>query len=369
MMAIFPGFLFRKCYFRGEFTKQFNQAKDVDKLLWNVFFSGFGILSTLLLVYAVRNLTGLNILESLNYENINKIVVPITANKLPDKLVVEKTYIDFLSIISLVYFFSAFFGLMCHWIVRVFRLDVRYPLFRFKNYWYYYIHGGRILYHTAGNRKHEFTIADVLCDYGGETHLYKGILSQYTINKDDNNLENIFLTEARALKRIKDNLGNTIDVKERKIPGAAFCIPYKNVVNINLVYVYKSDKPKAFDQFFIYMLNISFIIIFTSATILLFFDLSFYGIMGFWKKTWYFILSGIGLSNVRLLLLQIIRKKISIFDWISPLAISITSALWLLYVMEKLPLWPAFIFSVFSICIIGLTGSTKKAIKSENNSN
>ncbi len=48
--------------------------------------------------------------------------------------------------------------------------------------------GGRILYHNAGNKKHEFTIADVLCDYGGETHLCKGIFSQYAINKDNNNL-------------------------------------------------------------------------------------------------------------------------------------------------------------------------------------
>ncbi len=235
MMAIFPGFLFRKCYYRGEFTKQFSQSNEFDKLLWNVFFSGITIGITFLSIYFFRIVSGLEVLNSLDYDIIQQIATPISNNQVPAKDLIFKTYKDLLLIIALIYLLACFFGLVLHWLVRSLQIDVYFPLLRFKNYWYYYIHGGKILYSNPINKTPAFTVADILCEIAGETKLYKGIVSQYTINKDDSNLENIFLTNASVLKQIKDVKGNTIEVRVREIPGAAFCIPYKTVANMNLV--------------------------------------------------------------------------------------------------------------------------------------
>ncbi|WP_029279897.1 hypothetical protein [Pedobacter borealis] len=158
MMAIFPGFLFRKFYYRGEFTKQFNQSNEFDKLLWNVFFSGVSMGVTFLSVYAFRSMSGLEVLDSLSYDTVRQIATPIADNKIPEKDLMYKTYQDLLLIIALIYAISCFFGFMLHWLVRGLRLDVHFQLFRFKNYWYYYIHGGKILYSSPGNKKPAFTM-------------------------------------------------------------------------------------------------------------------------------------------------------------------------------------------------------------------
>lgn len=366
MLAIFPGFLFRKCYYSGEFTKQFNQSKDIDKILWNIFFSGFGILSTLLLVVSFKRITGLEILESLNYENINKIIIPISKNDLPAAATIENTYIDILTIVSLIYIFSIFFGLMCHWIVRVFRLDVRFSLFRFKNYWFYYIHGGSILYNNKSNRKHEFTIADVLCNTGIETVLYKGIVSQYTISKEGNNLENLFLTEARALIKVKDDNGKTIEVRERTIPGAAFCIPNNTIVNLNFFYVYKKERPRAFDQFYLYSLNIFFILAFTSSIILLFFDLSRFNIIGFWDKTNYLILSIVFLTNLRLLLSNFVKKSVLTIDVFSPILLIFASLSFFASLIDLISIWYAVGISMILFGMIGFFRRNKPTVKVKN---
>lgn len=345
MMAIFPGFLFRKCYYRGEFTKQFHQSNEFDKLLWNVFFSGVSIGITFLSIYFFRNLTGLEVLKSLSYETINQIAVPISDNKIPDKDVIFSTYKDLLVGISLIYLFACFFGVMMHWLVKALRIDIYFPLFRFKNYWYYYIHGGKILYSSRNNKKPAFTAVDVLCEIAGETKLYSGILSQYTINKDDNNLENIFLTNARALKQIKDETGKTIEVVSREIPGATFCIPYKNVANMNLIYVYGETKVLFSHKLLMSLINVIFFLALTFVIVSLWFDLSSYGITGFWRKCYYAFWTFIGLANIRLLT----EKKDAKNDWVSPVLWVITSTLWLLYFAGHVPIWiavPSFMLSL-----------------------
>lgn len=356
MTAIFPGFIFRKCYYSGEFTKQFNQSNEFDKLLWNVFFSGISVGFTFSLIYLFRNLTGLEVLESLSYETINQLSEPIANNKIPQKDLIYKTYKDLLYIIGLIYFFSCFFGLMLHWLVRTLRLDVRFPLFRFKNYWYYYIHGGKILYNNPENKKLAFTKADVLCEIGGETKMYSGILSQYTVSKEDNNLEHIFLTNAQSLKQIKDANGNTTDVKRRDIAGAVFCIPYSTVLNMNLVYVYRSMENKNFQKFFTLVFNVLFFLCLTFVIVSVWFDLTAFGIAGFWKKVGFVWWSYFVLINLRLL---INRKSNFKYSWLIETGFIIASVLWILSYPAIVPLWSA-IIALFIAIVIAVVVTPKK---------
>ncbi|TBO41438.1 hypothetical protein [Pedobacter kyonggii] len=355
MMAIFPGFLFRKFYYRGEFTKQFNQSNEFDKLLWNVFFSGVSMGVTFLSVYAFRSMSGLEVLDSLSYDTVRQIATPIADNKIPDKDLMYKTYQDLLLIIALIYAISCFFGFMLHWLVRGLRLDVHFQLFRFKNYWYYYIHGGKILYSSPGNKKPAFTMVDVLCEIAGETKMYSGILSQYTINKEDNNLENLFLTNARALKQVKNAAGNTVEVKSREIPGAAFCIPYKTVANMNLVYVYRDDRGRNLNKLSLIAINIAFFLFFTFVVASFWFDLSSYGIVGFWEKFFYGIFAFMGLANFRLLFLKRAWQNL---EWITASLLIISSSLWILYLMGVVNVWVSIGFFIVAIVVISTIPSS-----------
>jgi hypothetical protein len=239
MMIVFPGFLFRKFYYRGEFTKQFAQATQFDKFIWNVFFSIVAILITFFSIFTFKEIFELKLLDSINYESITELLAPLSINKIPRKAILLSTYKDILLLMLWIYTYATFLGLISHWFVRELGLDVKFPLFRFKNYWYYYIHGERILYsNKTSKKKRDFTAVDLLCEQAGETMLYSGIISQYTINKDDNNLENIFITNAYRYHRFKDERGN-VQVNMKEIPGAVFCVPYNKVLNMNLIYVFK----------------------------------------------------------------------------------------------------------------------------------
>lgn len=349
MMAIFPGFLFRKCYYRSEFTKQFAQSNEFDKLLWNVFFSGLTIGITFIFVYFFRRITNLEVLGSLSYETVNKIASQISENKIPDKDIFFKTYKDLFFIIFLIYSFSCFFGVTLHWLVRITGLDIHSPVFRFKNYWFYYIHGGKILYHKPSGKKLAFTMVDVLCEVAGETKMYTGIVSQYTISKEDNNLENLFLTNTVALKQVKDSEGNTVKVTKREIPGAAFCVPYKNVVNMNLIYVYKDPVSVDYKKWYKIFVNVMYLMSLTIMIIALWFDLSTFGIIGFWKKLGLVLWSYLGLTNLRLIALGIFR---SASELISQLLFVLTSALWLVQYSDAVPTWVAIISLVISLASI-----------------
>lgn len=352
-MAIFPGFLFRKCYYKGEFTKQFSQSNEFDKLLWNVFFSGLSVGITFLSVSLFKSISNLEVLDSLSYETITKIATPISVNQIPAEDIIYKTYKDLLLIIFLIYFFSCFFGLMIHWLVRTLKLDTRFPLFRFKNYWYYYIHGGNILYGKPSDKKLHFTMVDVLCEIAGKTKLYTGILSQYTISKEDNNLENIFLTEARDFKQVKDTGGNTTEVIKRSIPGSAFCIPYKTVLNMNLIYVYKDESGRDFRKLYKTIVNVLFFVTSTLVIISLWFDLSTYGISGLWRKLGYGCWSFVALTNLRLL---IFAEKNQ--ERLVRFVLVITGILWLMYYGSLVNIWVAILALSISISIAAVSQST-----------
>lgn len=354
MMAVFPGFLFRKCYYSGEFTKQFNQSNELDKLLWNVFFSGISMGITFLSIYFFRSVSGLEVLSSLSYDIVTQLATPISKNEVPDKDLIYKTYKDLLIIISLIYLFSCFLGLILHWLVRSLRIDIYFPLLRFKNYWYYYIHGGKILYSNPTNRTPAFTVADVLCEIAGETKLYKGIVSQYTINKDDSNLENIFLTNARAVKQHKDENGTTVSTTLREIPGAAFCIPYKTVANMNLVYVYEDDQNKRFQKVFLAFVNIMFFLVLTLVIASLWFDLGVFGINGFWEKMIYFFWFFVGLSNLRLMVFKNDKTK---SEWIGQISFLINAVIWMLYLTNALHISIAILSLTLAIFLVVFSSS------------
>ena len=260
-------------------------------------------------------------------------------------------YKDLLILVGLIYFFASFLGLTCHWVVTVFGLDIAFPVLRYNNYWYYYIHGGRILYNKKPNRKREFTVADILCEQAGNTQLYTGIISQYVINREDNNIETIFLTNVSRYKITKNEDGSTKEVLLREIPGDTLCIPYSRVININLSYVYKPIRIRDKKKLFISAINILFLIALVFVFVSMFFDLTDYNIKGFLSKTGYLFWSMMAISNIKLILEFIIRVVIlsDKADKVEgkhmvpgQISVLLCSLIWLYYTMSNINFWLCF---------------------------
>lgn len=378
MMVVFPGFLFRKFYFVGEFTKQFNQGTQFDKLVWNLFFSCISILVTILSIFIFKSLTKLSLMESISYESVSKIIEPLQDSIMPDKEVLYQMRKDLIILISLIYFFASFLGIICHQIVRTFGLDITFPIFRFNNHWYYYINGGRILYHNKENRKRMFTYADVLCEEVGKSQLYSGILSQYVVNRETNQLESIYLTNATRYKRILNEDGSTKEVETKEIPGNTFCVPYSRVINMNLTYYYKPiDELKKIKIIYI-INNTLFVSLMLLISISLFFDLSNFGISGFFDKVGYFFWSTFIAANLKIFITNLfaprleeddIDKSPKKEDLVGTLTLILISGNWLCYIIAGGNFWiylAATFLIAFSMALIkGLIEALKPRITAE----
>lgn len=268
MIFIFPGILFRKFYFRGEFTKQFHQGNLMERFLWTIFFSVLCLIINFFLFYFLRHILDLKLLSSISYDSIKDIFCVLKSNDLPEKDTFKAVYFDFSVLIGSVYLLSSIFGFLLHSIVVEFNWDVKHTVFRFRNYWYYLIKGK-----TKENqsKKHLYTIADVLVADGSSNNiLYRGRVVDYYVDNSTNELESIILKDTIRYKKNKLSDGQT-EVIEKNIPGNLFCIQKDRIVNINFSHIVRDKDYTKFKQnlsrtitIFLYLIGIFlFSLIFT----------------------------------------------------------------------------------------------------------
>lgn len=238
-LFLIPGLLFRKFYYRGEFTKQFSQGNLMERTLWTIFFSIVMLFLSTFHVYVLIllfNYLKLNVLNTIDYTSVKSIFDKIKNNNLPDSETIRKTYKDFIILVTSIYFFSVAYALIIHYFITKFKIDVYNNIFRFKNYWHYYFNGkinNRINYKE---QKLLYTIADVLVNDGKRLILYTGKVIDYYIDSSNNKIDSIFLMDSK--KRI-ENCDNQISTNENSnfIKGNILHLQQPYIININLTYI------------------------------------------------------------------------------------------------------------------------------------
>lgn len=272
---IIPGILFRRYYYYGEFSKQFNTK---DPVLHSIFLSIVpGVCLQLLGFYFLSKFQYFEI-ENLKVFNVFKDFAYLESKK------VGKDTEDFLNyglgkfiIYSLIIFtFSVLIGNLSARLLRAFKLDHKHKIFRFSNQWYY-IFSGEILnfqkFEKAkglhfnslpANQKVLITYADILIAIPeGNRELYTGFVVDYDLNQEDiSKLDKVYLLDAYRYKKpsssgyndssIFQNITSTNDFfefskvyeednftsrKRINIPGDLLIVSGKNILNINLTYV------------------------------------------------------------------------------------------------------------------------------------
>lgn len=240
LLIIFPGLIYRRLYFYGEFSKEFKSDFNLFSLLAISTIPG---IVNLILIYILYD----NFFESVDlgeiidtFKNINNDDYRFTKSETtPLKELINSKASPF---IGFLYLSSFIFGAISGRLVRLTRLDTKFKLLRFKNYWFYIFNGQhtnfkKMKHLRLKNKKHLFTKADILIDSNNSTKLYSGIVVDYELlDNNCNSLNKIMLQNA---KRYSHKDGNTIPVE---IPGNLLIVDCSSMKNINLTYAYEEAK-------------------------------------------------------------------------------------------------------------------------------
>lgn len=233
---VIPGILLRRFYFSGEFNKEFSQGNLMERFIWTILSSIVVLLISSLFFYLIRLVYDDNLLSAISYKTIKEIFELLSENILPDSSRFFAIYKDFLILIIGIYTAAIIIGSVAKRMSLDNKFSSIFPVFRFNNYWYYFVRGRVKSAPKEKGKKYWYTLADVLVQYDDKSKMYSGKISDYYISPTTNQLENIFLEDAERYKFNKEGGYDLVP-----IPGHTFCIPFTRVLNLNLTYVNKES--------------------------------------------------------------------------------------------------------------------------------
>ncbi|WP_075342522.1 hypothetical protein [Tenacibaculum agarivorans] len=234
VLIIFPGLIFRRLYYYNEFSKQFNSGLNIPALIAISALPGLVLLIITSLLYDTY-------FNNIDLGEIIDIIKKIISdehlftenNEIPLK---TKIYDKASPYLGFLYVSSVVLGLISGRLIRILRLDTKFKILRFKNYWFYFFNSQHTRFPKmrplkVKGKKHLFTWGDILINSDGNK-LYSGYIMDYELDQENcDKLSKIYLRDAIRY----DNNGE----KKPIIPSQIFILDCKEMVNINLTYIYK----------------------------------------------------------------------------------------------------------------------------------
>jgi hypothetical protein len=238
LFLLLPGATYRKFYFSEQFSKQFHKSSFIELIL-------AGFLASLILHSVWVCMASL-----LGYPLDFHVIGMLLMSKDYPKEAFDNISSNLWCIIiynSSLILTSAVLGLFSNFLIRKsnWKLDRKFKLFRFQNYWHYVFFGEvfdfpRAEIGLANNSvaEIELTFIDVLVEIKDKSLVYQGILVDYELTREGS-LDCIYL---KGVKRSPlDCLSNhvserTLHQNSLEIPGHMMVIPYNTVKNVNLTY-------------------------------------------------------------------------------------------------------------------------------------
>ncbi len=238
---LFPGIVFRISYLDGPYSRRTVQSSFVDEL--------------------ILSLVPAFIVQFLGYlvvENLPTIPVEVD-EKLIYQLVTGQPTVDFANIERgltgffgyhfLVYIMAFAAGKLIRRIVLRNKLDYKYHFLRIHNEWYYLLTGRFYTPEAVPENPGVDVYADLLVETKEGSYLYSGLVKDFFLSKD-NGLDRIYF-EQIFRRRLESDLTNQPDltIQDEKVekwldsryyemPGDIFVIPYAQIKNINVRYLY-----------------------------------------------------------------------------------------------------------------------------------
>lgn len=346
---LFPGILFRKFLFIGVDNKQFYTGHLFERFLWTIFFS-FIVLFVSYLIFTISK-SFFPLTEAISYDTIKEAFTTLSRNDFPLEEEFDDQYKNLIVLLFFIYLLSAALGYFTR-VISSIGVIKSTGIFRRHNYWEDLIKGFR---HNKSQKisdrlTYGYTKADVLIKLTDiETKLYSGIVKDYFICSDNNNLQEIVLVKTNRYS----------NKKPTTIPGDNFIIPSANILNMNFTYVYeKKDDNKLYSLVqktidVIYGIAIIGIIVYLFASDTL--------LPSVFNKT-VFLIASIGIITVlKESLKHLLTKQFSKFklQYVYRAIFNILPLLWIFEVISFLLL---IVFEVLALVIIAAL-MTKKDVK------
>lgn len=269
---VIPGYIFRRFYCNGVFSKQVNWTNNILANFLSSFVTGIIISIAVLFTLNIFSKTPID-LDNLLL-SIDKLIVSVnTQNENPDKFkgFADSFYYRYLPFIFFLYLTSAFLGFLLSKAIQKLGLDTRFKIFRYENNWHY-LFSGKILRF----KKHDpsiqtkqprvkYTYVDVLAENSSEKPtLYSGLIANYDLNfRDPSKLDRIYLYKAARYKKSESG-----EIVLKSIPGNIFTLLGPKIININCTYIGYNEAEEIAEK---YKLKRSVFITTQAISVLLFF--------------------------------------------------------------------------------------------------
>ncbi len=234
LFVLIPGFIFRRVYFQGGFSKQFDSKSWSHSLFYSIL---FGLLIDALAIFFYtefyKSIDGKSIIEF--YRDISKHQIPNWVFSLS----VLKCLLVFFVILLLT---SFLLGYIIYGLVRVLKLDRRFKSLRFNNHWHYYFTG-----EIKDFKEYKHIKGDFICSHvdalvnteNGKNILYSGFLSSHSICNDTGGLEAIYITFPQRYDLEKSVW--------KDIKSDVLIIPNRQIINLNIRYTFKESEPVPYE--------------------------------------------------------------------------------------------------------------------------
>ncbi|HEX8563705.1 MAG TPA: hypothetical protein VF676_12070 [Flavobacterium sp.] len=287
---VIPGFIARRFYFNGEFSKQVTIGSTTFSNFLSSLFVGI-VLSlafvSLFNFFSDRGIDIDSVLNNFDTKFVSATDAPASVTKFSG--LSDNIYKVYLPIIGGIYFFSAIWGFFLSKLVLFFGWDTKWKFLRYNNSWHY-LFSGKILKfkrYVSSDIDHrlkvKYTYLDVLvAEKGDETTLYSGLFADYDVScQDINKLERLHLLKATRYKRNDDK-----SVTVKNIPGNLFTIMGDRILNINSTYICFDEEENRNKRF----VNAKMILLPTQIVSLLFFLtvlVSFLFSLNIVRTSWY----------------------------------------------------------------------------------
>lgn len=292
---VIPGYIFRRFYFNGEFSKQLSLSSNTNaSTLFSSILIGVSLQLFAVIIYNLFSSSPIDIESKLTTFDANF----ISGNKVSDVSskfsgLSNDLYKYYLPYLGTIYISAGVLGYFISKLIYIAKIDAKFKLFRFKNEWHYLL-SGRILsfrkiksnqeQEQTENLKVLYVIVDVLVrEIDGETKLYSGLVADYELNHFDiGKLERLHLL--RAQRWSKDENGLRV---RKNIPGNLFTIMGEQIININSTFICEKQEEKEQRRFQAKRVVLLSAQVF-SAILFIFILSSFIFKLNFLQSDWYF---------------------------------------------------------------------------------
>jgi len=258
ILILLPGLIFRRLFFYGEFSKQFNPKRNIFNLIILSAIPGFFISLISFFIYDTF-IRDVDFNEFINVIN--------NYAKFSDHNYVKKYLYDIvLPFLSFLFTFSLVIGMTLSRLIRFFGFDTKFKLLRFKNQWFYLFSGEAMKFKKLEtvkplNKKYVFTKAEILIHTPIIHYIYSGVVLDYELKENAcNELDKIILGNAK--KYILNNHGKKVRIRPYNEKNLLI-VSKDNTLSIDVMYIYETvEKRKKNYEFRENIFNIFLILIF-----------------------------------------------------------------------------------------------------------